>query len=215
MAQFGPRHAATAKTCLAFQCTPRGEMAEQPPRTHDLAARARQDLRMSLDVPREVLDGHLFGAGQPCFGCSPDHPIGFRLVFEREEAGGDPRGARIVTRFTPADRYQGPPGIMHGGLVSTLADEVAAWALIGLRQKFGFTVSFDAKLRKAIRVGVPLVGRSWIAKDQRRLLDVGVEIEQGGELGYAGTLRFVLLDKAGAERMLGRTLPPTWERFCR
>ena len=104
---------------------------------------------------------------------------------------------------------------MHGGLVSTLADEVAAWALIGLRGKFGFTVSFDAKLRKAIRVGVPLIGRSWIAKDHRRLLDIGVEVEQDGEVGYAGQLRFVLLDKKGAERMLGKELPPSWERFCR
>ncbi|GAB4195891.1 MAG: hypothetical protein OHK0013_02510 [Sandaracinaceae bacterium] len=170
---------------------------------------------MTLDVAPEILDGHMFGAGQPCFGCSPDHPFGFRLKFEREAATDDGRGERIVTRFTPADRYQGPPGIMHGGLVSTLADEVAAWALIGLRGKFGFTVSFDAKLRKAIRVGVPLVGRSWIVKDHRRLLDVGVEIEQEGEVGYAGELRFVLLDKKGAERMLGQTLPPSWERFCR
>lgn len=185
------------------------------PRRGDVSLIGATVRAMSLDVPREVLDGHLFGAGQPCFGCSPDHPIGFRLVFEREAAEGDARGERIVTRFTPADRYQGPPGIMHGGLVSTLADEVAAWALIGLRQKFGFTVSFESKLRKAIRVGVPLVGRSWIAKDHRRLLDVGVEIEQEGEIGYAGTLRFVLLDKAGAERMLGKSLPPEWEKFCR
>ncbi len=171
---------------------------------------------MLIDAPREVLDGHMFGAGQPCFGCSPDHPFGFRLTFEREaEVAGDGRGERIITRFTPADRYQGPPGIMHGGLVSTLADEVAAWALIGLRGKFGFTVSFDAKLRKAIRVGVPLIGRSWIAKDHRRLLDIGVEVEQEGEVGYAGQLRFVLLDKKGAERMLGKELPQAWEKFCR
>ena len=37
-----------------------------------------------------------------------------------------------MTTFTPDDRYQGPPGIMHGGLVTTLADEVAAWAIIGV-----------------------------------------------------------------------------------
>ncbi len=171
---------------------------------------------MELDVPREVLDGHLFGEGQPCFGCSPDHPFGFRLKFERED--GDPsdaRGPRILTRFTPDERYQGPPGIMHGGLVSTLADEVAAWALIGLEHKFGFTIAFDAKLRKAIRVGVPLVGRSFILEDRRRLYDVGVEIEQEGEVGYAGTLRFAVFDKHGAEKMLGRPLAPAWERFCR
>lgn len=171
---------------------------------------------MQLDVSREVLDGHLFGQGQPCFGCSPDHPFGFRLQFEREaEVAGDGRGPRIITRFTPSDRYQGPPGIMHGGLVSTLADEVAAWALIGLEQKFGFTISFDAKLKRAIRVGVPLVGRSFIVENRRRLFDVGVEIEQDGEVGYEGTLRFAVFDKHGAEKMLGQRLAPEWERFCR
>ena len=67
----------------------------------------------------ERLDGHLFGADQPCFGCGPNHPWGFHLAFERD-------GEAVVTRFVPGDRYQGPPGIMHGGLVMTLADEVGA-----------------------------------------------------------------------------------------
>jgi acyl-coenzyme A thioesterase PaaI-like protein len=158
------------------------------------------------DLP--VLDGHLFGAGQPCFGCSPDHPFGFRLTFARE-------GDEIVTRFTPGDRYQGPPGIMHGGLVSTLADEVAAWAVIGLAGKFGFTATFDAKLHHAIRIGAPLEGRSVIVKDARRIIDVGVRIVQDGRDAMTGTFRFVILDRGGAERMLGGPIPEAWQRFCR
>jgi acyl-coenzyme A thioesterase PaaI-like protein len=154
------------------------------------------------------LDGHLFGAGQPCFGCSPDHPFGFRLRFERE-------GDEIVTRFTPGDRYQGPPGIMHGGLVSTLADEVAAWAVIGLAGKFGFTASFDAKLHRPIKIGVPLEGRSVVVKDARRIIDVGVRIVQDGQDAMTGTFRFVVLDRGGAERMLGGPIPEPWLRFCR
>jgi acyl-coenzyme A thioesterase PaaI-like protein len=154
------------------------------------------------------LDGHLFGPGQPCFGCGPDHPHGFRLVFERE-------GDEVVTRFTPHDRYQGPPGIMHGGLVSTLADEVAAWAVIGLMGKFGFTASFDAKLSRAVRIGVPLEGRGRIVADRRRIVDVGVRIAQSGEDAFTGQFRFVLLDQGGAERLLGGPLPEAWKRFCR
>lgn len=154
------------------------------------------------------LDGHLFGNGQPCFGCSPDHPYGFRLKFERE-------GDEIVTRFTPGERYQGPPGIMHGGLVSTLADEVAAWAVIGLAGKFGFTASFDAKLARAIKIGVPLEGRSRIVKDARRIIDVGVRIVQEGQDAMTGSFRFVVLDRGGAERMLGGPIPEAWQRFCR
>lgn len=162
----------------------------------------------------EPLDGHLFGAGQPCFGCSPDHPFGFRLTFERRPIEGG-EGDEIVTRFTPAERYQGPVGIMHGGLVSTLADEVAAWAIIGLLGKFGFTASFDAKLHKPIRIGVPVLGRSRITRDARRIVEVAVSITQEETEAFSGSFKFVILDRSGAERMMGGPIPDAWQRFCR
>ena len=162
----------------------------------------------------EPLDGHLFGAGQPCFGCSPDHPFGFRLKFERRPSEGG-EGEEIVTRFTPAERYQGPVGIMHGGLVSTLADEVAAWAIIGLLGKFGFTASFEAKFLGPVRIGVPLEARGRIVKDLRRLVDVEVTVRQDDLPRYRSGLRFAVLDRGGAERMLGREIPEEWLRFCR
>jgi len=156
----------------------------------------------------ERLDGHLFGAGQPCFGCSPDHPTGFRLAFERQ-------GDEMVTRFTPTDRHQGPPGLMHGGLVATLADEVAAWAIIGLLGKFGFTASFSAKLAGPVRIDVPLEGRSRITSDKSRIVEVGVRLAQDGKNTFSGDFKFVILDKSGAERLLGGPLPEAWQKFCR
>ena len=64
------------------------------------------------------LDPALFGADSACFGCSPTHPIGFHLRFEKEDDV-------VRTRFVPHQQLQGPPGIMHGGLVTTLGDEIA------------------------------------------------------------------------------------------
>jgi acyl-coenzyme A thioesterase PaaI-like protein len=162
---------------------------------------------MSL-APHEPLDGHLFGPGQPCFGCSPDHPTGLRLRFERQ-------GDEIVTHFVPGAQHQGPVGVMHGGLVSTLADEVAAWAVIGLVGKFGFTASFEAKLHRPVRIGVPLVGRSRITRDARRILEVGVRIVQSEHDAFTGQFKFVVLDRAGAEAMMGGPIPDAWQRFCR
>lgn len=156
----------------------------------------------------EKLDGSVFGPGQPCFGCAPDHPIGFHLSFQRE-------GDEVVTRMTPSDRYQGPPGIMHGGLVMTLADEIGAWAIIALLEKFGFTAEMNAKLKKPVRIGRELEGRARIAKPGARVVGVEVTISQDGELAYTGDLRFVLLDQKGAERMLGGPLPESWKRFSR
>ncbi len=155
-----------------------------------------------------ALDPSTFGPGQPCFGCSQDHPIGFRLRFESE-------GDEVVTRFVPSERYQGPPGIMHGGLVTTLADEVAAWAVIGLLGKFGFTAQVNVKLLRPVRIGVELEARGRITRETSRIVHAGVRIVQGGADVCTGELSFVLLDQTGAERLLGGPLPEAWKRFCR
>lgn len=105
--------------------------------------------------------------------------------------------------------------LMHGGLVATLADEVAAWAIIGLLGKFGFTASFSAKLAGPVRIDVPLEGRSRITSDKSRIVEVGVRLAQDGKDTFSGDFKFVILDKSGAERLLGGPLPEAWQKFCR
>lgn len=154
------------------------------------------------------LDPSSFGENSPCFGCAPAHPIGFRLRFTREED-------EIVTRFVPGDHYQGPPGIMHGGLVTTLADEIAAWTVIGLLGKFGFTAQLQARLARPVRIGVEVEGRGKIEEESSRIVKVAVRLAQGGADAFTGSFTFALLDRAGAERLLGGPLPEAWQRFAR
>jgi acyl-coenzyme A thioesterase PaaI-like protein len=104
---------------------------------------------------------------------------------------------------------------MHGGLVTTLADEIAAWTVIGLKERFGFTASLTAKLERPLRIGVEVVGEGTIARDSSRVVGVHVELHQSGERCFAGDFSFVILDRRGAERLLGGPLPAAWERFAR
>lgn len=156
----------------------------------------------------ETIDGRLFGEEQMCFGCGPSHPIGFRLAFAKE-------GDAAVSRFTPDERYQGPPGIFHGGLVLTLADEVASWAVVLLLGRFGFTGRVEGSLKKAIRMGREVEVRGRIAEDRRRIVDVDVELYQDGVLCFDGRFRFMVMDEKGAERLLGGPLPEAWKRLAR
>jgi uncharacterized protein (TIGR00369 family) len=156
----------------------------------------------------ETLDGRLFGEGQPCFGCSPTHPHGFQLKYERD-------GDDVVTRFTPGVLHQGPVGIMHGGLVSTLADETAAWAVIATTGKFGFTSSFSARLHKAVRIGITVEARAKVVSANRRVVKSSVVIRQGDDDCFSGEFVFVLLERASAEKLLGGPIPEAWNRFCR
>jgi acyl-coenzyme A thioesterase PaaI-like protein len=154
------------------------------------------------------LDGTLFGEDQLCFGCGPRHPNGFRLSFVRDGDG-------VLTRFTPNDLQQGPPGIMHGGLVSTVADEVAAWALVSSLGKFGFTASFSCKFHLPVRVGIETEARAHLTKTTTRLVRSAVRISQKGRDCYTAEFTFVLLDKHSAEKLLEGPLPEAWLRFCR
>jgi acyl-coenzyme A thioesterase PaaI-like protein len=155
-----------------------------------------------------LFDGGLFGPDQPCFGCSPTHPNGLRLRFSRE-------GDEVVTRFTPGPLHQGPPTVMHGGLVTTLVDELAGWTLILLREKFGFTGELTVKLLKPIRVGTEVEGRGRIARETHRVVRIAATLRQAGAVAVESSLAFAVLDRGGAEKMLGGPLPEAWLKYCR
>ena len=156
------------------------------------------------------LDGSLFNPGNPCFGCSPDHPHGFHLKLEQDEDGGG-----VTARFTPTKDHQGPPGVMHGGLVMTLADEIAAWAIVAKLEKFGFTTSFEGRFRAPVRIGKETLGTGRITKESSRVVRVEVRLSQEGVECFSGELAFVLLDSGGASKLLQGPLPEAWQRFAR
>ncbi|MGC4118319.1 MAG: PaaI family thioesterase [Myxococcales bacterium] len=155
----------------------------------------------------ERLDGHLFGEDQPCFGCGPKNPLGFRLKFEEH-------GKDIVTRFVAGPHHQGALGVMHGGLIATVADETAGWVVIAGLGKFGFTTSFEAKYRRPVRVGVETECRGWVTKQSRRVVRVRTVMTQAGEECFSADFTFAVLGKQAAEQLMGVTLPQKWERFC-
>ena len=52
-----------------------------------------------------------------CFGCGKNNPFGLQLTFRDQ-------GDALVTDFTPSGTHEGWPGIVHGGIISTLLYEV-------------------------------------------------------------------------------------------
>ena len=159
-------------------------------------------------VPGTRLDGSLFGPNNRCFACSPDHPTGLHLKFEVD-------GEEVVTRMSPAAAHQGAPGLMHGGLVTTVADEVGCWAVIALRGKFGFTGTMTSRFPRPVRIDRELEGRAKITKESSRVVHVDVRILQESIECFSSVMSFIVLDQRGAEKMLGGPLPEAWRKFFR
>lgn len=114
----------------------------------------------------------------------------------------------------PTHEHESVPNVMHGGLVTTLADELGGWVLIALCDKFGFTGSMTSRFLRPVRVGKLLTGRGRVTRDTRRLVQVHVELAQES-VCFKSDITFVLLDQAGTEAMLDGPVPPEWQRFFR
>lgn len=89
-----------------------------------------------------------------CFVCGPDNPIGLNLEFLTENG-------LTWTEFTADTKYEGYKGILHGGIIATILDEVMIKAAIaqdivcvtaGMEIRFKAPAEIKSKFRCEARV---------------------------------------------------------------
>ncbi|MFO0750086.1 MAG: PaaI family thioesterase [Myxococcota bacterium] len=171
-------------------------MTETPP-PHDLG---------SVTPHIHPLDPYTFGPTQLCFGCGPHNPTGLRLKFER-------RGDLICSRFTLGPGYDGPPGLLHGGLQALIADEVAGWTLVGLRGRIGVTTSLQVRYIQGIRLGQEAIAEGKLASEGEGISTVQVTLRQGDVVGSMSRISFALADVAKMTALLPGGMPNGWAKF--
>jgi uncharacterized protein (TIGR00369 family) len=105
---------------------------------------------------------------QWCFGCGKENPIGLKLDFiEQDET--------YSTTFTAGPEHQGYDGIMHGGLVSTLLDEVMA-RYIHAKGLNAVTARLDIRFRQPTPIGQQLTAIAKIAGKRGNMYELVGEI---------------------------------------
>ena len=78
-----------------------------------------------------------------CFGCCPDNPIGIKMEFYED-------GDDIVSFWKPSTHYQGWIDTLHGGIQSTLLDEICGWVVFRKLQTSGVTSKLEVRYHKPI-----------------------------------------------------------------
>jgi acyl-coenzyme A thioesterase PaaI-like protein len=81
-----------------------------------------------------------------CFGCSPANEQGLRLSFTRTEEG-------IACAFRFDRRHESYPGVVHGGLSSTVCDEIMGNLLVLRTGVSVFTTSLRTRFVGPLAVG--------------------------------------------------------------
>ena len=115
-----------------------------------------------------------------CFACGELSEIGLHLQLDLQPG-------RCSTALVIPRQFEGWEGIVHGGILCTILDEVMAWSLVS-NDNWGVTARMSVDFRKPVTVGQGVRAEGWITEDRRRIqLTAGriVDAETGVELATA------------------------------
>ena len=122
-----------------------------------------------------------------CFGCSPLNPIGLKLQFTEE-------GEICRSIFTAGSEYQGWPDCVHGGIISTLLDEVMAqW--LWQRDIPAMTAEMTVRFIRPVPTGIPLTleSRNTGGRGKLYIMEGTLQLPDGS-IACRATGKFMQLD---------------------
>ena len=120
-----------------------------------------------------------------CIGCSPENPIGFNLEFFEDDN-------YIVSEWKTLENFQGFKNILHGGIQSTLMDEIASWCVIIKTGLGGVTQELNVKYHRTVYTnGQTIKLRARLLKLEDSIAHIHAElINEAGKLCSEGEFKF-------------------------
>lgn len=129
-----------------------------------------------------------------CIVCSPDAPYGLRVKYVLE-------GRLAVGTFDCSSRYEGYPGLLHGGVISALLDgAMTNWLF--LHGRVAVTAELLVRFRHPVLLHKPVLLRAWITQDDSPLFRMQSQLMQAGTLKATARAAFML------PRSLPTSAPP-------
>ena len=122
-----------------------------------------------------------------CFVCGVENAVGLRLVIYQTGTG------LIETSYTAPEHFQGYPGVLHGGIVGAILDEIAGRSQMGsdpAAPRFMFTARLEVKYRQNVPTGRPLkiVGKAGRSRGKTAEAWSGIYDQAGTLLAEANVL---------------------------
>ena len=96
-----------------------------------------------------------------CFVCGRENPVGLKLAFYEDRQTDQVRASVIIP-----DQYQGYPGVVHGGILSTILDEVSGRAVM-LQEgddRLMATLRMTVRFRRPTPTETPLTAVGWVVQ---------------------------------------------------
>lgn len=122
-----------------------------------------------------------------CFICGLENPVGLHLHMYETEPGV------VETTYIAPEHFQGYPGVLHGGIVGAIIDEIAGRAHMGsdpMKPRFMFTAKLEVKYRKNVPVGkkLKIIGKAGKSKSRSAEAWAGIYDAETNELFAEGNV---------------------------
>jgi len=142
-----------------------------------------------VSIPKVTLNSDLDEGF--CFGCGVNNPIGMKLKFHQD-------GDILRTEFTPGTNYQGWPGLLHGGILGCLLDEVMSNVAYATGHTC-LTASITIRQKKPVKVEVPLVITARITRRRKKIIETEGRIclKDGTVVAESTAKQFIADNEAG------------------
>jgi len=124
------------------------------------------------------------------------NPLAPPLTFAWEEG-------RTVAQVTYGTPYEGPPGCVHGGVISAAFDQVLSLANV-VQGAAGPTAKLELRFRRPTPLHVPVRYEGWQTRVAGRRLHVAGRLLVGDEITVEAEGIFVSLPRDRVMRMLDR-----------
>lgn len=99
-----------------------------------------------------------------CFVCGLENSFGLKLAFYKDGPSS------VICNYTVPEHYQGYPGIVHGGIVTSILDEaIGRVFMIEDPNRFMYTAKLTSRFRQPVPTNEPLSIKAQMVKDRGRM----------------------------------------------
>jgi uncharacterized protein (TIGR00369 family) len=131
-----------------------------------------------------------------CFGCSPVNPSGLQMNFFADRD-------KVISHVTIPEHLCGWSNIAHGGVLTTILDEIMSWAALHFIKRITMTKSMNIEFIKPVYIRNPLKAEGKVLEisGKHDVVMEGILYNENGVACAKSTANFAIFSPKVAKRL--------------
>lgn len=147
---------------------------------------------------RKIVNPYINTINGHCFGCSTNNLHGLQMSFFEDED-------YIISEWNPKSHLSGFKNVLHGGIQTSLLDEIACWVVFIKCQTSGVTTALNAKFKNsAFTDKGKLLIRAKLISIEKKHANIHAEIiDETGKICSEADVQYLIFPQEMAKKRFG------------